>query len=222
MTCERTSEEFAYSAMLFSGQYMGCGDAGSGLYDIAIQGTVVGLTTEGAWNVLQVDGSQIRIKAPGLNFWIPPGTFVRVVFAADEFEGNCVLRLLITALDYLQGVPNPTGLHGVLFAAASGTAEAPPEAPFGVQKVYLDCPVDAGGSCGTPMPGNYALRFYPAGDPSSAQASYVYMGQAGNTFTFPNNGTHETLHIRNLQSYLTGQCGETYNWGWWAVPAAPE
>ena len=121
-------------------------------------------------------------SAPGLVLSIPTGTYVRVVFAADEFDGTCVERLLITGLDSLQGIPNPTGLRGVLFAASNGTAEAPPESPFGVQKVRLDCPVDAGGSCGPDVAGSYALHFHPAGEPSSAQSTDAVMGQPASYF----------------------------------------
>lgn len=157
--------------------------------------------------------NHLMVHAPELHTYIQQGAFVEL-FVRVEFPWACTNQISIRNLPVWGGEPNPVmpGQRPWLIAS-DGVLEPPQGAPFGVERVGLDC-YPGEPSCGFPKD-DFVLLFRSPLDPSSTLELPM-----GETSEWMLNGPNGPIYwyLRNLRSYESGLCDDYWNWAWWMLP----
>ena len=147
-------------------------------------------------------------RAPGLDLrTLPKGSYVTAHVKLTHGWG-CTSSIVLTSVADWFGVKNPVDGGGhTYFVASDGSLDAA-GSPFKVERVALGCKVGAP-SCGGGAPDDYRLQFV-----APSMSLEVPMGETRFPIVL---APGETLTVRNLRSYESGACDDSWNWAYWAV-----
>ncbi|MBI5532199.1 MAG: hypothetical protein HY898_05770 [Deltaproteobacteria bacterium] len=229
-SCVRTADRLGMAIAMDGGKTLGCEFYPAGIGSVTFQGSIdsvaygtdsleIGVNTCPPFaNCISIN--KISVKAPGMYAYMPQGAFVTVQAEVVDASGwGCMQRIQIINLPEWEGMKNPMGNSmGIYLAGADGQVASFDSAPFKVDKLFLNCPVDGGSSCSTEPMGEYALQFSSKTAGPGDQAPIVFMGPSGGYLQFQHDGVYEALWVRNLRSYVSGWCDDYWNWSWVMTP----
>ena len=218
--CGKTHDEFHVDGYLYDGSVFGCWNGQSGT--VQIEGSVVssfpdGFTIDSCAPNMDCAApmiSEFYYYANGLQTYVPVGSFVRVSLSI-EMPWGCEQRIVVRNMPSWEGVPNPVGQGQELYlAAADGTLEELPEAPFTIDAIGLGCYPNAP-SCGEPAD-DFVLEFRSNEDPGAIPLALLMGQQTDWHLAMPGSSQH--MSVRNLRSYVSGVCDDYWNWSYWIAP----
>ncbi|GAC1353395.1 MAG: hypothetical protein NVSMB47_05500 [Polyangiales bacterium] len=148
------------------------------------------------------------LRAPGLDLrTLPKGSYVTAHLRFTH-SWACTSSIVLTSVADWYGVKNPVDGGGhTYFVASDGNLDAA-GSPFKVERVALGCKPGAP-SCGGGAPDDYRLQFI-----APSMSLEVPMGETRFPIVL---APGETLTVRNLRSYVSGACDDSWNWAYWAV-----
>ena len=185
--------------------------------DIAFDGVVTS-TSRASFTVRTAgpdasDNGDVRVTvdAPGLDL---AEAIVRNALAHVHYTKHCSLigcssDVVVTSLDSLDGIRNPSPARSGLYVAADDGGGLMKDAPFQVEHVRLSCVTELPGGCGGEVPGLFGMRFT-----AGAAEAFVRMGD---TERFALGDGY--VRARNLRSFLEGYCNDNVNWAHWVASA---
>jgi hypothetical protein len=212
--CLAGGEFFIMTVAAFDGSILGCGTPTPTSGDTIVEGKVID-TGPGFFTVDSCDGAcspevtTVTYGAPGLAPTIPIDDLVRVVAHVDA-GWQCSQQLLVYDLPTWGDLTNPLGADGTLrLAAAEGTSDVSPEAPFTTQIQALGC------TAGNVFP--FKL-FFQLND--SFDAIFVDQEQTA-TWDVDVSPAGTTWDVHDLRSYRTTNSNDDSNWGYWVAQTPP-
>ena len=142
---------------------------------------------------------------------LQPGQYVRIRSRASWSFG-CTMQVEVSNAARWDGDANPVRADDALLAAASsGDVNAFADGPFGVRAEHLGC-VGSGESCGS-REEQLALAFQGHCNTCIRDPDPVIVRQ-GDTGVFEIN--EHSYVARNLRSFTTSRCDDSWNYAWTA------
>lgn len=217
VACGRTNDGFQVELQDAHGLSLSCATQ---IIDEPVDVVVEGAIVDSLDGYLAIDScppnadcapeiNQLFFSAPGLFNPVPVGAFVHVSLVLQG-PWACVQVLQIDNMASWGGVSNPIVADEAMWlSAADGTTEVLPGSPFRIEPVALGCYPNQRGC--PELPDDFVLRFERTGSPID-----IPMGGETDWYV-PGAPYPDTIQVRNLRSYQSGNCDDYWNWSWWAV-----
>lgn len=225
-SCTRTFDGASISVTMPGGRRYACDTVAQGDAPLDVNATIVSVGTES----FQVDTcppnadcagtiATVSVAAKGLDLphALPIGTQVRIRASVSRFFA-CQRELHVTTLASWGGLANPFGAGDVVLLDVIDGGAPASDAPFELGIMALGCvSKDVQGCGGARVPDDYAFSFAP----KAAGATPVAV-RMGETKPLPLGGTAlGTWAVRNLRSYESGACDDSWNWSYWLAYQSP-